>query len=209
MSPTDPRFFSDDGVITLPSFPNVKFIRLTPPRIGDYVNILANPLNRPFASPSGLADVWDEEMIKQTKERVLALHNRSKTKYNALLLLIQIDGKTVGKGNVEELPEVFAGLANIGLDLEESARGKGIGKAGWEVLLRLSNELDITIAGAGTMSTNKPMRALAKSLGFTEKEEVLTVPGRGVVADILFQNIDFRRYKDLDMKVEFLGPASE
>jgi hypothetical protein len=53
------------------------------------------------------------------------------------------------------------------------------------------------------MSTNKPMRALAKSLGFTEREEVLSVPGRGVVAYILFENVDYKRYKDLEMKVEF------
>jgi len=209
MPPSDARFFSDDWMITLPSFSDVKFVRLTPPRSDEYIKVLSDPLNRPFANPSELADVWDEEMIKGVKGRFLARYNLSKTKYQALEFLVQIDGKTVGHGSVYEIPKVFVGLANIGLGLVESARGKGIGKAGWQVLLRLSNELDITLAGAGTMSTNKPMRALAKSLGFTEKEEVLTVPGRGVVADIMFESIDFKRYKDLDMKVEFLGPAPE
>ncbi|KAE9376668.1 hypothetical protein N431DRAFT_435915 [Stipitochalara longipes BDJ] len=209
MPPSDTRFFSDDWVITLPSLPNVKFVRLIPPRSDEYIKVLQDPLNRPFANPSELAEVWDEQMIKGVKERFLARYTLSKTSYQALEFLVQIDGKTVGQGSVYEIPQVHVGLANIGLGLAESARGKGIGKAGCKVLLRLSNELDITLVGAGTMSVNKPMRALAKSLGFTEKEEVLTVPGRGVVADILFENIDYKRYKDLDMKVEFLGPAPE
>jgi len=206
---SDPRFFSDDWVITLPTFPKVKFVRLTPPRSDEYTKILMDPLNRPFANPSELAEAWDEESIRARKERFLARYTLSKTNHQALEFLVQIDGETVGKGSVYEIPEVHVGLANIGFGLAESARGKGIGKAGWQVLLRLSNELDISLVGAGTMSANKPMRALAKSLGFTEREEVLTVPGRGVVADILFENIDYKRYKDLDMKVDFLGPALE
>jgi RimJ/RimL family protein N-acetyltransferase len=122
-------------------------------------------------------------------------------------ILVQIEGETVGHGGVHEIPDVHAGLANIGIALAESARGKGLGKATMQILLRLANELEVTLVHAGTMLANKPMRALAASLGFTEKEELLSMPGRGVIAEILFENVDYKRYKDLDMNIEFTGPA--
>jgi len=46
-------------------------------------------------------------------------------------------------------------------------------------------------------------------LDFKEREELLEVPGRGVVAEILFEGIDYKRWKDLEMNVEFKGPAPE
>jgi len=122
-------------------------------------------------------------------------------------MLVVIDGETVGSGAVQAIPQVQQGLANIGLYLAESARGKGIGKATTEGLLRLSNEIDATHMHAGTMKANIPMRKLAKSLDFTEREEVLTVPGRGVVAEILFEGFRHERWKDLKMTVKFLGLA--
>ena len=59
-------------------------------------------------------------------------------KFNCLEILVQIDGETVGLGGVYEIPQVQTGLANIGLMLVESARGRGIGKSAMQVLLRLS-----------------------------------------------------------------------
>jgi RimJ/RimL family protein N-acetyltransferase len=206
MSPSDNRFFIEDWIITLPSHPNVKFIRLTPPRFGERIKILANPLNHPFGSP-GDKEEWTPIKIQESEKRFVDQYTLSKTKYRALDILVQIEGETVGHGGVHEIPEVHAGLANIGIALVESTRGKGLGKATMQVLLRLANELEVSLVHAGTMLANKPMRALAASLGFTEKEEVLSIPGRGVIAEILFENVDYKRYKDLDMNVEFTGPA--
>jgi RimJ/RimL family protein N-acetyltransferase len=209
MPPSDTRFFTEDWIITVPSLPTVKFLRLIPTRSDELIKILSNPLNSPFASASDLAVVWDEERRKSAKERFLARYNLSKTKYQALEILVQIDTEIVGQGNVYEIPEVQAGLANIGINLAPSARAKGIGRAAMQVLMRLANELNVSLVHAGTMSANRPMRALAKSLGFTEREEVLSVPGRGVVAEILFEDVNYQRYKDLEMNVEFLGPVPE
>jgi RimJ/RimL family protein N-acetyltransferase len=207
MPPSDLRFFTEDWIITLPSHPNVKFIRLTPPRIDEKIDILSNPLNRPFDSPADQAEVWNEESKQGIRQRFLDQYTLSKTKYRALDILVQIDGETVGQGGVQEIPMIMAGLANIGLTLTEGARGKGIGTAAMQVLLRLSNELEIILIGAGTMLANKPMRALAAKFGFTEKIEVLSMPGRGVVAELMFENIDYKKWKDLDMNIEFTGPA--
>jgi len=143
MPPSDIRFFTEDWTITVPSLPNVKFLRLTPLRSDEQIKILSNPLNSPFASPSDLAEVWDEEMKKGVKERFMARYNLSKTKYQALEIVVEIDGETVGQGSVYEIPQVLAGLANIGLTLAASARGQGIGKAAMQVLLRLANELEV------------------------------------------------------------------
>jgi hypothetical protein len=50
------------------------------------------------------------------------------------------------------------------------------------------------------------MRALAASLGLEETEEIKEVPGRGVVAEVLYKNIPREKWRDLDMNVEFRGP---
>ena len=116
-------------------------------------------------------------------------------------------GKPWASGEFTRFLKYKLDLPNIGLMLVESARGRGIGKSAMQVLLRLSNELDVVLVHAGTMLANKPMRALAATLGFTEREELLQIPGRGVVAELLFEDIDYKRWKDLDMNVEFTGPA--
>jgi RimJ/RimL family protein N-acetyltransferase len=204
---SDSRFFTEDWTITVPLHPTVKFLRLTPPRTNEQIKILTNPDNQPFASPADREEVWDEEGIQQTKQRFHERYTLAKEKFNCLEILVQVGGEAVGLGGVYEIPQVQAGLANIGLMLVESARGRGIGKSAMQVLLRLSNELDVVLVHAGTMLANKPMRALAATLGFTEREELLQIPGRGVVAELLFEDIDYKRWKDLDMNVEFTGPA--
>jgi len=97
--------------------------------------------------------------------------------------------------------------ANLGLLMEEKARGKGVGKATMEVLLRLSNEIKADYVEAGTMKANKPMRALARSFGFKEREEVYEVEGRGVLAEVLLGGIEREKWLGLEMVVEFEGLA--
>jgi RimJ/RimL family protein N-acetyltransferase len=206
MAPSDTRFFTEAWAITVPSHPNVKFIHLTPEHHDEYIKLDSNPLNRPFSDP--LDKIWTEERKQEVKRRLRERYILSKTKYRALDLLVQVNGKSVGGGGVYEIPDVVAGLANVGLLLEESVRGMGLGKAMFQVLLRLSNELDIDVVGAGTMKANKPMRALAASLGLEEKEEIVKVPGRGVLAELIYIT-DQTKWKDFKINVEFKGPAPE
>jgi hypothetical protein len=44
---------------------------------------------------------------------------------------------------------------------------------------------------------------LAKSVGLVETDEAKELPGRGVVADVLFKYIEREKWRDLDMVVEF------
>jgi RimJ/RimL family protein N-acetyltransferase len=126
-----------------------------------------------------------------------------------LEFLVHIDGKLMGHGGVFEIPEVAAGFANLGLGLDPSLRGTGLGKAMMKVLLRLSNEIDASVISVGTMKANKPMRALATRLGFEEREKIVDFPGRGVIAEVLFSidHAKWREWKKFEINVEFKGPA--
>jgi RimJ/RimL family protein N-acetyltransferase len=125
-----------------------------------------------------------------------------------LEFLVYIDGKLMGHGGVFEIPEVAAGFANLGLGHDPSLRGTGLGKAMMKVLLRLSNEIDDSVISVGTMKANKPMRALATSLGFEEREEIVDFPDRGI-AEVLFSidHAKWREWKKFEINVEFKGPA--
>ncbi len=144
------------------------------------------------------------------KEQAIKRYNDGITKHNALEVLPQIDGKFVGHGGCYQVDiPVPERIANVGLGLIPEARGKGVGKAMMQLLLRLSNELDVDAVHAGTMKENTAMRALAKSLGLEETERVLELPGRGVVANILYDNVRPERWIDLDIVVDFKGPAPQ
>jgi RimJ/RimL family protein N-acetyltransferase len=181
MPPSDPRFFTEEWIITLPSQPKLKFTPMTPTpaNFDSWAKICTNPLNHPF--DNNKHKVWDEEKLKATKDGLRQRFNDAKTKHHVLELLVQLNGESVGCGGVFEL-EHEPHMANIGLMIEESARGSGVGKALMQVLLRLSNEFEVEFIEAGTMKVNKPMRALAASLGLEETDEIKEVPGRGVVA---------------------------
>jgi RimJ/RimL family protein N-acetyltransferase len=119
-----------------------------------------------------------------------------------LEFLIFLNDEPVGYGGIHVLASGSGG-AIVGLCLDERARGKGMGKATMGVLLRLSNEIAADGVEAGTMRGNVPMRALARSLGLGEREEVVVVEGRGVVAEILFGGIERERLVGLEMGVVF------
>jgi len=69
-----------------------------------------------------------------------------------------------------EIPEVMEGLVNVGLSLDPSARGRGLGKAFMQLLLRLSNEMEFKVIHARTMKANKRCERIAKSLDFKERK---------------------------------------
>jgi hypothetical protein len=58
------------------------------------------------------------------------------------------------------------------------------------------------------MKHNTSMRAVAKSVGLVETEEIKELPGQGVVAEILFKDIEREKWRDLDMVVEFKDPIA-
>lgn len=101
--------------------------------------------------------------------------------------------------------EYQPGVANIGTILEEEARGHGVGRVLMELLLRLSNELDVGAVEVATMKGNSPMRGLMRSLGIGETEAERILPGNKKVADVMFKDIDRKRWKDFEFELEFVG----
>lgn len=205
MAPSDLRFFNEDWTITLASAPHLKFHRLHPtntPLVTAWVELRTGFSKSAKVPESDIAAIANE-----TKELTLDLRqrfNKAFTAHQALEVVVELGGQIVGGGAILQI-EDEPPLANIGIRLLPEARGMGVGKALLQVLLRLSNELDVQIIEAGTMKDNTAMRALARSLGLEETDEVKEVPGRGIVAEVLFKNIPSEKWMGLDINVSFLG----
>lgn len=205
---TDDRFFTKDWTITLPSCPepNLEFIRLTPAETTAFVRFAeqAADLPAPMSTESPSAESQASPALIPG-ERMRKMYAESRTRHHALDVFMSLEGKFVGWGGVFEItaPGEKPSVANIGIKLSSAVRGKGLGKVLMQVLLRLSNEVDADIIEAGTMKYNTSMRAMAKSVGLVETDEIKELPGQGVVAEILFKNIERAKWRDLDIVVEF------
>ncbi|TGO15758.1 hypothetical protein BTUL_0036g00490 [Botrytis tulipae] len=200
------KLFTEDWIITIPSHPHLRFIRLIPSRYDHLVRIFSNPLNDPNnRTPDDTS--WKEsdshDLIKTYTQRF----STSKTSHNALALLVEENGIIVGIGLVNEL-EHQPRFANIGTILEEAGRGHGVGKVLMELLLRLSCEMNVDVVEAGTMKKNAAMRGLMRSLGIEEVEEEKIMPGNRKVAEIMFKDIERQRWRDFEIQVEFLGEVN-
>ncbi|KAF7869633.1 hypothetical protein EAF04_004417 [Stromatinia cepivora] len=140
-SPDSSKFFTEDWTITIPSHPNLRFIRLIPTRYDHLVRIFSYPLNDPH-NPTPTSINWEESDTLDLRKSYTQRSSSAKTAHNALTLLVEEKGKIVGIGLMHEL-EHQPGLANIGTILEEEATGHGIGRVLMELLLRLSNEWNV------------------------------------------------------------------
>ena len=206
MPPTDPRFFTSNWTITLPSHPHLRFTRAHPGNHDAWLAVASHPdNNKPPGWPCQDL-IWNDERRARDKSRFLEKWTEFQTKRNGfdVLVLDAADGRILGNGQAHEVKSL---QGNIGLELMADARGKGVGKALFMVLLRLSNELDVEglKVGAGTMKSNEAMRALARGFGLVETEEVVDIPGRGVVAEICWNGIEREKWLGLEWKVEFSG----
>jgi RimJ/RimL family protein N-acetyltransferase len=205
---TDDRFFTKDWIITLPSRPepNLKFIRLTPVETAAFVRFAEGAVSPPAPKSTEAPSAEPQAPPAPIPgERMQKMYAESRIRHHALDVFVSLEGKFVGWGGVFEItaPDEKPSVANIGIKLSPEVQGKGLGKVLMQVLLRLSNEVDADIIEAGTMKYNTSMRAMAKSVGLVETNEIKEIPGKGVVADLLFKNIEREKWRDLDMVVEF------
>ncbi|KAL3420498.1 hypothetical protein PVAG01_06943 [Phlyctema vagabunda] len=203
-SKSNPRLFSEDWTLTVPSHPGLEFVRLTPSYREIYYAFVANPENTLHLN--GPDSQGDEEQLAAARKRQVDRYAASTTKRNTIELLVLLDGKAVGRGGIVE---IAPNLANIGIQLGREAQGRGLGRVTMQVLLRMSNEVEVDVIEAGTMKTNKAMRGLAASLGLQETDEQKIVPGRGVVAEVMYKNISVAKWKHYEVNIEFKGPAAE
>lgn len=205
------KLFTRDWIITVPSHPNVRFVRVTASLMDIYISILADKKNHPFASDGVKAKVWDEDALAKMKTASLTQYAASVTAQNNTTFLVELNGEYVGYGAATGYGSTVVGerKANVGLMFAPEARGMGIGKLALRLLLRLSNEIQVDVVRMGTMANNLPMRALAKSLGLEETAEVVSFPGVGVVNEVVYKGIKKGDFKDFNFDIEFLssGPA--
>jgi RimJ/RimL family protein N-acetyltransferase len=141
--------------------------------------------------------VWDEKAKATWREEAEARYNKANIQFGPLEVLIEYQGKAVGYGDV--WPD--NGKPSIGIMLNEAARGMRIGKTALIVLVQIAFDFGVPV-DSGTMKANVPMRALMASLGVPEKEKAVTAPGRGVLAEVVY-DIRREKWKEVEMKVEF------
>jgi RimJ/RimL family protein N-acetyltransferase len=200
----DPRFFTKDWTITIPSHPDstLKFIRLTPALKTEFIQF-ANEAGEP-PGPQTL-EASSPVPPPFTGERMIRQYTESLTLHHALDVYISLSDKFVGWGSIHPIPppDQKPSIANIGIKLAPEVRGKGLGKILMQLLLRLSNEVDVDVIEAGTMKENTGMRALARSVGLVETDEVKVIEGKGIVAELLFKDIERERWRGLEMVVDF------
>ncbi|KAL2068048.1 hypothetical protein VTL71DRAFT_16146 [Oculimacula yallundae] len=215
----DPRFFTHTWSITLPTHPHLRFVRLTPSNHAAWLDVESHPDNNIPPGYPGQDILWSATRREESTKRFLKNWGGFQEKRNGIYVVvvdvgIGVDGRdgdesgngtgrVIGQGQVEE---VKPQECNIGMELVTAARGKGVGRALFEVLIRLSNEIEGEREGirvsAGTMKSNGPMRKLARKMGLVEREEVVEVPGRGVVAEVCW-DIERESWRGLEWRVEF------
>lgn len=157
---------------------------------------MTNPENNEFQDTEG--KVWDEAAVQEWKVATEKEYEESRTTYKALPVLVEVNSQIVGYGGIWKVSKASG---SIGVVLNKSARGMGIGKLTVRVLAQLCFDLGLR-AGAGTMKANMSMRGLMASLGVNENEHVVELPGRGVVAELGY-TIEVERWQRVDMNIEF------
>jgi RimJ/RimL family protein N-acetyltransferase len=196
--PEQSKYFLRQWTVTVPSYPSLKYYRATPSHFKDWLPIMSDPKNNELQDTKDKA--WDEAAVTKWKEEAETRHNESNIKFTALPVLIEYEGKVVGYGDV--WPDASdSGTTSVGVLLNESVRGRGIGKTTIAVLAQLGFDFGLPVT-SGTMKANAPMRAVMASLGVPEKEELVTAPGRGVVAEVVY-NINRDNWTGIEMKIEF------
>ncbi|KAI9746674.1 MAG: hypothetical protein M1818_000388 [Claussenomyces sp. TS43310] len=199
----DPRakWFLQRWAITVPSYPHLKFYRATPALFDIYLSIQRDPDNVENTTLKNRR--WDEEERRKAKEELLQRYSDANAgKFDALEILIEFEGHIVGYGSSYALAPDFG---NVGIVLNKSARGRGIATASMQVFIQIAFELFLTVH-AGTMKLNTPMLALATRLGLNGIDEVVDLPGRGIVAEVTY-DIKREDWKYIDMKVELAAAA--
>jgi hypothetical protein len=94
------RLFTNDWVITVPTYPSLKFYRCSPKFFNDSLELNADPQNNPFAASSLQNRVHDAETYIADKRSLLQSYCDSAQKHHALHFIVKLDDHTVGSGGI-------------------------------------------------------------------------------------------------------------
>jgi predicted oxidoreductase (fatty acid repression mutant protein) len=92
------NIFSKNWTITIPSHPEVKYIRITPSRFNDQLSIITNVANNEHQDTRD--KIWDDGAIKETLERINTRYEEAPTKQQSVESFVELDGKVVGYGGI-------------------------------------------------------------------------------------------------------------
>lgn len=92
-------------------------------------------------------------------------------------------------------------LLNVGIMLEEGARGKGLGKAVTGAMVEVAWMMGGRV-GVRTMKANAGMRGVMRGPGVEEKVEDVVMDGRGLVAEIVYE-VEKGKWEGLGFCLEF------
>lgn len=119
-------------------------------------------------------------------------------------MLVEVDGVVVGVSalaTIEGAEVDGKKLLNVGVMLEERARGRSVGKAVTGALVEVAWMMGGR-AGVRTMKANEGMRGVMRGLGVEEKVEDVEMEGRGVVAQIVYV-VEKEKWEDVGVSLEF------
>lgn len=90
-------------------------------------------------------------------------------KENRIDLVVEVEGKIMGHGQIAKKERAQSHIGKLGLGLREEIREKGIGSKLLENLIQeAENKLDVEIITLGVFGTNKLARNLYEKFGFKE-----------------------------------------
>ncbi|OBT68107.1 hypothetical protein VE03_01551 [Pseudogymnoascus sp. 23342-1-I1] len=196
-----PKLFTHHWAATLPSHPNLT-LRHAAPSIPTRLAIIRNPANRTHITSQPA--LWDDATVATWTAGQQTRFDKSTRDFDNLDVLVEVDGVVVGVSAISTMEgELKDGkrLLNVGVMLEEVARGKGVGKAVTGVMVEIA-----LIMGGGvrvrTMKANAGMRGVMRGLGVEEKVEDVMIEGKGLVAEIVYE-VKKEKWEGLQVFLEF------
>ncbi|KUJ07162.1 uncharacterized protein LY89DRAFT_702552 [Mollisia scopiformis] len=195
-SPSAKKYFLTPWTLTTPTHPALTFQRATPSHISHWLPLVTNPANN-IHMDDVKSLLWTPSDISAWKTRTITNYNKSLTTYHQLAVLIAENGKFVGYGDLWLLEN---GNFNVGVVLDVSVQGRGLGRLCTAVLVQLGFEVGEKGVEAGTMKVNGGFRGVMRSLGVVEEEKLVVAEGRGILAELSY-TVDREKWRDVELDV--------
>ncbi|OBT80160.1 hypothetical protein VF21_00674 [Pseudogymnoascus sp. 05NY08] len=202
MTTPTPKLFTHHWTATLPSHPHLVLRHATPSSISTRLAIIRNPANRTHITFQPTQ--WDDAIAATWSASQQARFDKSTRDFDNLDVLVEVDGVAVGVSAIATIEgDLKEGerLLNVGVMLEEEARGKGVGKALTGALVEIAWMMGGRV-GVRTMKANAGMRGVMRGLGVEEKVEDVMMEGRGLVAEIVYV-VEKEKWEELGVCLEF------
>lgn len=113
-----------------------------------------------------------EDLRKRINERL------NQFPVSCIEFVVLEDEKCVGNAGIYNIKEDESAV--VGLVIDHTAWGKGLGQLITKMLVQLSFDLGLKRVDIGTMKSNLAMRKVIEKIGGKEYENIVDIPGRGI-----------------------------